>query len=219
MTRRRAPLDAAHARRLTQVGVVLLGVNVALLALAFFRGESIIRDGAASVTSGNLVAWGIVLTLLAVVALHFARLPLDVERHAQVFALAAQTLHAGGHLFRFYFTFPAYDTLLHGLLTAWLALLAFSAARAWRVIPPRLVTPLRAALIVTFAGVALAGAWEIFEYTADSVLGTREQDNLDDTMEDMIAGGLGTVAAAWWAHRRASREPRPHAHDGRKEPT
>lgn len=192
----------ARAGPLTPIAFVLLAADLVLLAVALVRGDAMIRDGAASVTSGNLVAWGILLTLAAVLGLHFVRLPPRTERHAQVFALSAQFLHSMGHLAGFYYTFRAYDDALHAFLVGWVAIVCLGAARAWNIIPARQVTPMRAVLIVAFAGIALSGVWELFEYGSDVLFASREQDNLDDTMDDMLAGAVGTLAACLLVHRR-----------------
>lgn len=185
-----------NARGLTRALVALALYDGALLALAFVRRDDAIRDGASSVTSGALVAGGIVATFALVASISLMRLPMRVARHAQVFGLAAQALHATGHLAGWYYAFRPYDDVLHAFLTGWLGIVSFEAARSWRVIPAGQVTPLRQALIVLFAGIALAGVWEIFEYAADNALRTREQDDLADTMEDMIAGAVGSLVVS-----------------------
>ena len=49
-------------------------------------------------------------------------------------------------------------------------------------------------LFVLSFSVALAGLWEIYEFSIDSLLGTTAQNgSLSDTMWDMIAGTLGTI--------------------------
>lgn len=45
-----------------------------------------------------------------------------------------------------------------------------------------------------FFSVAMAGAWEIWEYTGDNLLGFRSQNgSLNDTMKDIICGTIGAA--------------------------
>ena len=63
----------------------------------------------------------------------------------------------------------------------------------------------RAVVVTIVAALALAGVWEIFEFSMDTLQSSREQDDLTDTMLDMIDGGMGGAAAAAWVAYR----PRP----------
>ncbi len=69
---------------------------------------------------------------------------------------------------------------------------------------------LSAAMIAffTFAlGVASAGLWEIFEFTADSLFGTAMQKGATDTMSDIIVATIGAGIAAFMAYRHIT-EPK-----------
>jgi hypothetical protein len=51
--------------------------------------------------------------------------------------------------------------------------------------------------IVTFAlGVAIGGLWEIVEWSSDNVAGSSLQIDNDDTVGDLIADSLGSLAGA-----------------------
>lgn len=173
-------------------------LDVAMLVVAAARGTDVIRDAAGSVTTGFNVAMSLVVTLAFVLAVPWSRLPLRLARSVQLYALLAQAAHASGHLAGFYYSFRPFDDVLHVGLTGGAAVLGLRAAQAWRLFPVRHSTRVRAAVLAVVAGLAVAGAWEIFEYGSDEILGSREQDDLDDTMRDMIMGLGGAVLAAGW---------------------
>ena len=41
--------------------------------------------------------------------------------------------------------------------------------------------------------IACAGAWEIWEFTTDSLFGLTAQNGLEDTMYDIICGTVGAI--------------------------
>lgn len=190
------------ARLVIVVGVAL---DVGLLLLALAMGGSTVQDANGSVTTGFNVALSIAATLVFVVVAPRLRLGPRLTAELQAFALGAQAFHALGHLARLYYTLPWFDDVLHAILTGSGALLGLRAAQAWDLFPPRHATRLRVAVVVVVAGLALAGAWEIFEHVTDVLQGSREQDDLHDTMQDMIMGLGGSAAAASWAARRPVR--------------
>lgn len=66
-------------------------------------------------------------------------------------------------------------------------------------------------IIIWFAflfTVAMAGMWEIYEFTVDHLFGLHSQNgSLTDTMMDMICGTLGAVVVAFYLHNKARRKP------------
>lgn len=198
--------------------VALAVANVVLLAWALQVGAQEVRDGAGSVTTGHNVALSIGMTLAAVLALQLLRVPSGLRSLMQAFGLFAQAMHALGHLARWYYTFRWFDDALHVALLFAAALLALRLAQAWDLFPPRHATRLRSAVVVLVAALAIAGVWEIFEFTMDTLQGSREQDDLRDTMLDMIDGAMGGALAAAWAALRprarpADRRPLIHARE------
>lgn len=179
--------------------------DAALLAVALQQGAGETVDGAIAVTTGYNVALSIAVVLASVGILGRFRGHRRLRAQVQAFALAAVGLHALGHLARLYYRFWIYDDLLHVFITLVAAVLGVRAAQALGVFPPRHSTRVRAGLLAVLVALAVAGAWEIFEFSMDRIQGTREQDDLADTMQDMIDGTVGgLLAAAWFA-----RWPRP----------
>lgn len=189
----------------------LVAVNVAFLALALTRGGEEVRDGAAGVTSGFIVAGGIAGTFLVAWLVGVVPLTRRIALTSRILVLGAQALHAGGHLFRIYYLFPWYDDALHAGLVLLLGLVILAAARSRRFLFTWDLGPLRVALLVWTGAVAAAGVWEIFEFVADVALGTREQDNLYDTMVDMMDGMFGATVAALFSWRAVRAEERGKA--------
>lgn len=175
-------------------------LDVALLGFALRAGA--VRSELGEVTTGGNVALSILATIAAVLLGQRVRLPATLRLAAQTFGLAAQAAHALGHLARWYYVFPWYDDVLHVVVVLVAALLAFRVAEALDVFPARDATPVRAAIAVLTTALALAAVWEIFEFSMDVLQGTREQDDLPDTMLDMVDGAIGGVLAAFYALRR-----------------
>lgn len=195
MSRRRS--DARPVPRSWQALLwSLLVVNLVLLAFAIRLGSREVRDGAAGVTDGWIIAGGILLTLPVVLAVRFLPLPPRVVALGMILTLFAQVAHATGHLARLYYLLWWYDDLLHFGLVAALGLVLFVAARSRAFLFDWRLGPVRVAALVWIGAVAAAAVWEIFEFLMDIVLGTREQDNLVDTMVDMLDGAAGALVAS-----------------------
>lgn len=188
--------------------VVLLALaNLALLGGAITLGGSEVRDGSGSITNGWVVAAGIAGTALVALAVRWAPLPPALVAQVQAFALGAQALHATGHLARLYYDYWFYDDLLHAGLVFAIGMLLIEIGRLPR--PPfGRLAPIAFAAMVLIGALAAAGLWEIFEFVMDVTFGTREQDNLVDTMQDMLDGLLGGSVAAALAWRAVVRERR-----------
>ncbi|MGZ9584371.1 hypothetical protein [Paenibacillus marinisediminis] len=59
-----------------------------------------------------------------------------------------------------------------------------------------------------FFSVAMAGVWEIYEFTVDHLFGLNSQNgSLTDTMLDIICGTTGAIGAVLYLFSRASRDP------------
>lgn len=185
----------------------LLGVNIAFFAWALWLGRTSVRDASGDITTGFVVAAGIAATTAIVATMAFLAFPARLVATLQIFVLGAQLLHAGGHLLRLYYTIWFYDDLLHFGLVFIIGLLALEMARAKGFLFSFRMGAVRLGLLVWILAVAAAGLWEIFEFTMDVLMGTREQDNLDDTMIDMIDGLLGGALAGLvaWSEVRADR--------------
>lgn len=187
---------------------VLVAANVALLAWAVWLDGAVVTDGEGTVTTGFVVAAGIAATLLAVALAGLLRLPAGLVLKLQVFALAAQALHAVGHLARLYYLVWFYDDLLHFGLVFLVGILALELARARGFLFSFRAGPLRVAVLVWIVATAAAGLWEIFEFAMDVLMRTREQDDLSDTMIDMVDGTLGGALAGLVAWREVRAERR-----------
>lgn len=200
----------------------LLLVNLVFAAWALSQGSTQISDGASSVTDGNIIAGGIGLTLLGVIALAFLPFPPGPVARAQALTLGAQVLHAGGHLFRLYYTLNwevgpimvGYDDVLHVFLPMAVGLVFLDFARSRKFLFTTRLGATRVSILIVIAAIAVAGFWEIFEFVTDQILGTREQDNLPDTMVDMIDGLVGGILAAVYGYRSLNNEQRVRAQSG-----
>lgn len=210
MTRRegRRDRDRAPEGGALVVLLALVGLDLALLAASIALGAEEVRDGAGSVTTGYILAWAVAGALAAAAAMQASPVRRSLRRQAQTFTLAAIAVHAIGHLARLYYDFWWYDDALHVFLVVFASLLAVRFAQEADLFPAKHSTPVRAAVLAVVAAMAIAGAWEVFEFTMDQIQGTREQDDLVDTMRDMIDGLLGGLLAAAWCFRHPRPDPR-----------
>lgn len=192
-------MTALRARAMQAALVALLAIDLWLILVALRRAGEEFRDGAGYVTTGGNVAGSIAAVLLLAGATIFTRLPAKLRFEIQVSSLAAIALHAGGHLFGYYAAYWWYDEVLHVVFPGIASVLLVRTAQALDLFPTKESTGVRAAILTIVVALAVAAAWEIFEFLMDAFQRTREQDNLVDTMRDMIAGGFGGAMAAAWA--------------------
>lgn len=154
-------------------------------------------------TTRPLLFFSAVAGLAASVA--FALVPTRRPRTlkaAEAAVLAAVALHVMGHAFGLYAAFAWYDTALHFAipLAMVLVLYALSQATDW-IWSWTTVSPVEVAIYVFSMAVTLSVLWEIAEFGMDTIFRTKEQDDLRDTMVDLIAdvagAVLGALAAGW----------------------
>ena len=124
------------------------------------------------------------------------KIPIGARLLYTLFLLCSQWL---GSYLGFYTRIPCWDVLLHatsGVFIGYLALIILvNLYRSYILFQQN-----RIGVIVTFVfaiGIASAGIWEIIEFTGDTLLGTNAQlGSLQDTMEDIICGTLGSMVFA-----------------------
>jgi hypothetical protein len=94
-----------------------------------------------------------------------------------------------GSVINLYEIIPIYDNIVHfisGILISWCAYDIFNHYnKNYNKI-------FRIMFIISFS-FAIAGIWEIYEYTYDSIFHTQFQLGLDDTMKDIIAATAGCI--------------------------
>lgn len=97
-----------------------------------------------------------------------------------------------GNVLNFYDLVPYYDKILHtssGIIIGIMSIVVYAhfTKEYFHKINPRFVM-----LFCVIFTLALAGGWEIWEYTTDKIFGLNSQLNsLDDTMTDIICGTVG----------------------------
>lgn len=138
----------------------------------------------------------------------------DIQMPRVMFLLYVAFLYCAiflGEVQSFYYNVPHWDTLLHICSGAMLGSLGFSMIAVFNNterIPVNLSPLFVAAFAFCFA-LALGGVWEIYEFTADCVLGTNMQKfalddgtvlvgqaALSDTMKDIIVDAIGALATS-----------------------
>jgi hypothetical protein len=149
----------------------------------------------------------------AVVAARFVNLP----RPYDLAFIGAMTLTGWGEALGLYDRFPSYDNVVHFLVPSAVAPIVYIVLARLEVLPRLRDTSERrhhvGVFVVTLAlGLAIGAVWEIFEWTADHVLGSSLVLGEADTIGDLVADGCGAAAGAvllvvwsvygWEAERR-----------------
>ncbi|TDF95103.1 hypothetical protein [Paenibacillus piri] len=110
--------------------------------------------------------------------------------------------------FGFYTIFPQLDKIEHlcsGVILCFVGLLIFR-----QINKNKEAVKLHASTAVWFSlffAVAMAGCWEIYEYTTDQLFGLHSQnDSLVDTMWDIICGTVGAGATGLYLSFKAKNQ-------------
>jgi uncharacterized membrane protein YjdF len=107
--------------------------------------------------------------------------------------------------FGFYAIIPGLDKIEHlfsGVILCFVGLLILKRVNGNGM---NRFNPITVTLFSLFFAVAMAGCWEIYEYTTDKILGLKSQnESLEDTMRDIICGTLGAVVTTIYIYKRLS---------------
>ncbi len=115
--------------------------------------------------------------------------------------LLAMVFTMVGEAFGLYDSITWYDRLVHTVVPLLTAQVMYIGLARLEVLPDlRDETGNRrlwGIFIVTAAlGIAVGGVWEVFEYTADAVLGSNLSEGNSDTVGDLIADSAGSLLGA-----------------------
>ena len=128
-------------------------------------------------------------------AIFKTKIPFRIEILYYLFIAIA---HCLGICLDLYVYIPYYDKVIHCLSGVSTALIGHYAVEYFSVQrSPRLFR----SLFIIFFSMAIATAWEFFEFAMDKLLGFSMQQlisqGLDDTMYDLIAATVGSVFGGW----------------------
>lgn len=114
--------------------------------------------------------------------------------------------------FGFYSVIPYLDKFEHlfsGVILCFIGLLIYEKASENEKNTDTLSAKVAIWLSIFFS-VAMAGVWEIYEYTTDHLFGLRSQNgSLPDTMTDIICGTIGAVLTGIYLVVQAKRRKMP----------
>lgn len=115
------------------------------------------------------------------------------------------------NLFGFYGVIPYLDKvehLLSGIILCFVGLLIYKKATEKDGV--NRPSSRAAVWFALFFSAAMAGCWEIYEFTTDHIFGLNSQNgSLVDTMADIICGDIGAAATAVYLFRKAKRRQMP----------
>lgn len=174
-------------------------LTVTLLIRTLFLGGVIVTTMQDNWETAIVSAIGLILSFLPQIIERTLRvdLPLAYEFIIVLFVMLSMFMGEIGHA---YGAFWWWDVMLHassGVLLGYVGFLVLYILYQQKL--------LRTSAIViaffTFAvGMASAGVWEIIEFSVDQVFGVHMQRGAEDTMNDMIVAGLGSLLAAGAAY-------------------
>jgi uncharacterized membrane protein YjdF len=129
-------------------------------------------------------------------------------RFSILFFIALTMLFANA--FGFYGLIPYLDKIEHlisGVILCFIGLIVF--AKVSKIENPPIVPSSTAIWFSLFFSVAMAGCWEIYEFSTDHLFGLNSQNNsLPDTMADIICGTIGAVITSLYLIRSIERTAR-----------
>jgi hypothetical protein len=146
------------------------------------------------------------VTVLIVLIPRFANMP----RIYDLAVVVAMSIQAWGNLFDFFDRIHGYDKVVHLLVPMLTSTATYVLLAQLDVVlhPARRVLARQeiGTFLITFLiGLGYASLYEIYEFFADSVLGTTLQKSLGDTNGDILAGAIGAACGAGlmllWVHR------------------
>jgi hypothetical protein len=135
---------------------------------------------------------------------------LDMPRLFDLAVVGAMSIQAWGNLFDFFDRIHGYDKVVHFLLPMLTSAATYIALVRLEVTldPARRVLrrqELGTFLITFLIGLGYASLYELYEFFADSVLGTTLQKSLGDTNGDILAGAIGAACGGalmlLWTHQ------------------
>lgn len=174
-------------------------LSATLFIRALFLGGVIVTAMQGNWETAIVSAIGLLLSFLPQIikrTLH-VDLPLVYEFIIVLFVMLSMLMGEVGHA---YAAFWWWDVMLHassGVLLGYVGFLVLYILYQQKMLKTSAIV----IAFFTFAvGMASAGVWEIIEFTVDQIFGTHMQRGADDTMNDMVVAGLGSLLAATAAY-------------------
>ncbi|HEX2234117.1 MAG TPA: hypothetical protein VHG69_12230 [Thermoleophilaceae bacterium] len=163
-----------------------------LLRATFFVGAAIFLVTGELKGVGNLLVGGGALLVARAV---------DLPRVYDLAFTIAMILTGWGEALGLYDAWEQYDSVVHFIVPMMCSQVAYIALARIEVLPDMReeFTPRHYAGIFTIAfalGVAIGGLWEIVEWASDGVFGSNLSMGNDDTVGDLVADSLGSLAGA-----------------------
>jgi len=126
-------------------------------------------------------------------------LPLEFEIVIVLFIYASMFLGEAADIYEQVWWWDAFLHTTSGLVLSFAAYLFLYSLYRRQLLQAK---PSVIAFLIFMISLGLAAAWEIFEFSLDSIAGTLMQENsLTDTMTDMIVAGLGGLLVAIVGYR------------------
>lgn len=100
-----------------------------------------------------------------------------------------------GNVFRIYKYIYYYDKILHFTSGIIISILAFSIYERYVYKVSDQIKPVFSLIFIMSFSIAMAGTWEMWEFSTDRIFGFNSQNNsLIDTMLDIIMGTVGAIS-------------------------
>lgn len=156
-----------------------------------------------------VVGWsgvGVAVILLALLGLVVPRF-LGVRPGFDIAFCATILVAAWSSVVQLYVTVPAWDIPMHLVLTGLIAAMGFLLLTRLGILPPADAISLAGRLVLTVPlGLAFAVIWEVGEWAGHTFVSSEVYVGYDDTIGDMVVGGLGSLLAGlalhWFTERQ-----------------
>lgn len=174
-------------------------LTVTLLIRALFLGGVIVTTMQGNWETAIVSGIGLALSFLPQFIERTLRvdLPVAYEFIIILFVMLSMFMGEIGHA---YGTFWWWDVMLHassGVLLGYVGFLVLYILYQQKLLKTSAIV----IAFFTFAvGMASAGVWEIIEFSVDQIFGSHMQRGAEDTMNDMVVAGLGSLLAATAAY-------------------
>lgn len=106
------------------------------------------------------------------------------------------TIAAWSNVLDLYRSVAGWDLAMHFAATGLIAAMAYLALRRWRVVPAAGALDRVPIVLVTAIGLAVCVIWEVIEWAGKTFVTSEIFVTYQDTIGDMIVGGMGSLVAS-----------------------
>lgn len=181
LKRNKAAVKLTYDNLITVIFIFLLGITLVY--------NLVFQDG--SKTFRIILTFGSILFMKFIFKVTFLKKSKASYVASLIFIFMSMYL---GNIFNFYTIVSSYDKILHFVSGIIIGIIGFIIYAHFTKEYMKKLNPKFLILFIFIFCVALAGCWEIWEFTGDKLFGFNSQNSsLVDTMMDIICGTIGGI--------------------------